>query len=124
LNTGSDREVAKGSVVQKKDDDPELTDALSGAHGLQLAITKETNRHAEAMHKANLGFVGRAIGGEANAPVVVACIATLFGLICAVGCWIAAAKYPDAFDFWGKQAERSIAFSGAALAFIFGRGSK
>jgi hypothetical protein len=65
LSTGSERESAKGSVVQRTDDDPELTDALSGAHGLQLAITKETNRHAEFMHKANLGYVGRAIGGEA-----------------------------------------------------------
>ncbi|MCK1650473.1 hypothetical protein IVA88_03350 [Bradyrhizobium sp. 149] len=124
MSTASKREEAKGSVVQKTDSDPELTDALTGAHGFQLALTKETNRHAETMHKQNLGFFGRALGGEATAPVVIACLATIFGLLCAAGCWTVAAKFPDVADFWGKQAERCMGFSAAALAFIFGRGSK
>jgi hypothetical protein len=118
------RESAKGAVVQKTTADPELAEVLSGAHKLQLDLTKEANRHALAMHKSELGFIGRALGGPANAPVVVACIALLCGVAVYVGCLYAASQFADQADFWGKQGERVLAFAGAALAFIFGRGSK
>jgi len=67
LNTGLNREDAKGAIIQRDNDDPELDAVLSSAHHLQLHLIKETNRHSEAMRKTELGFFGRIIGGEATA---------------------------------------------------------
>jgi hypothetical protein len=85
---------------------------------------KEQNRHVEAKMRSDLGFLGRAFGGEKNAPTFVAMIAMLAGLLgAAVGTYMVA-KDPFASEFWGKYIERAIAFASASLAFIFGRGSK
>jgi hypothetical protein len=124
LNTGLNRADAKGAIIQRDRDDPELDAVLSSAHQLQLHLAKETNRHDEAMRRAELGLFGRIIGGEATAPFVVAAIAVFAGFLAAGGSWFMAAWEPNQAEFWAKQAERGISVASAAIAFIFGRGSK
>ena len=122
----SDRKAAKGSVVKKEVDDPELEEALSAATKHQLELKKEDNRHREQMHAQDIGVFGWAFGGEKSAPVYIAAIATLFGLAGAAFCWFQASGVQEvaSIDFWSTKAERAIAFSGATLAYIFGRGGK
>lgn len=126
----SERSAAKSAIKQKSQDDPELDAVLSSGHDLQLKITQEQNRHAEAMHKADIGFLGRAFGGEKSAPTYIAFLAMVAGLVGAFFCWsqaIGSAEHvvtAEVADYWSKQAERALAFGGAALAFIFGRGAK
>jgi hypothetical protein len=124
LNTGLNREDAKGAIIQRDNDDPELDAVLSSAHHLQLHLIKETNRHSEAMRKTELGFFGRIIGGEATAPFVVATFVVFLGFLAAASSWFMAAWEPNQAEFWAKQAERGISVASAAVAFIFVRGSK
>jgi len=126
----SDRSAAKGAIEESSPDDPELDAALSSGHDLQLKLAQEQNRHTEAMHKADIGFLGRAFGGEKSAPTYIAFIAMVAGLAGATFCWMQAvgtAENPisiETAEFWSKQAERALSFGAAALAFIFGRGAK
>ena len=117
-----DRKAAKGSVVKKGDEDPELDDAFGAAHKLQLSLAQENNRHTETMRRHDLGFFGRAFGGEKSAPTFIAAIAALFGVV-GVGYSIYAGNMGNA-EIWSQQTERLLAFTVACLAFIFGRGAK
>ncbi|HYP57344.1 MAG TPA: hypothetical protein VEQ35_03560 [Beijerinckia sp.] len=101
-----------------------MEEVLNAASKFQLEIVKENNRHIEATIAHDLGFFGRAFGGEKSAPTHVALIAMLFGLAGAGVSFYMAAHDGTAVEFWGKQIERSVAFASTALAFIFGRGSK
>lgn len=118
------RDIAKRSIVVKDDEDSELESAFSQGRDLSLEILKENNRHSADMLHKELGAFGRIIGGEATAPTVSALIVVGFGSVAAVGCWVAAAHLPDQAEFWAKQAERCLGLGSAALAFIFGKGSK
>ncbi|WP_027037558.1 hypothetical protein [Mesorhizobium ciceri] len=122
----SERSAAKKAIKTESQDDPELADAISTAHDYQLKLTQENNRHVEALRKQDLGFFGRAFGGEKSAPTYIASIAALIGLFGAGYCLTMAASIHDAafVDFWSKQTERLVAFAVASLTFIFGRGSK
>jgi hypothetical protein len=124
LSTESNREDAKSAIIHRDENDPELDDVISSAHQLQLHLFKERNRHNEAMQKIELGFFGRIIGGEATAPFVVATIVVFLGFLAAGASWFMAAWEPNQAEFWAKQAERGISVASAAVAFIFGRGSK
>jgi hypothetical protein len=117
-----DRETAKKSISSKETTDPELDDALKSAKDFQLNILKENNRHLETTHKANLGFFGRAFGGENAAPTFIALTAMIVALVGIGFAYHMAAEVPANAEFWGKQAERMIGFASACLAFIFGRG--
>jgi len=119
-----DRDSAKNSISDRETSDPEMEYALNSASKFQLEIVKENNRHVEAKIAHDLGFFGRAFGGEKSAPTYVALVAMLLGLFGAGVSIYMAAHDADSIEFWGKQIERSIAFASAALAFIFGRGSK
>jgi hypothetical protein len=120
----TDRELAKKSITGSSETDPEFRKALSDAQSLQLELEKEKNRHNETMRLTDLGAGGRLLGGEKNAPTVVAGMAAAFGGVAFCGCLLAAARYPDMNEFWGKNAERALAFSAASIAYIFGRGTK
>lgn len=120
----SDREKAKSAIVAREKDDPELGAALHEGKNLQLEILKETNRHDEAMRGHELGFFGRILGGESTAPTVIAALVVLLGFVTFVACLYAASQYPDHADFWAKQGERGLGVGAAALAYLFGRGSK
>ena len=115
------RKAAKDSVVKKGDDDPELDDALVAAHKLQLGLTQENNRHAEAMRRHDLGFFGRAFGGERSAPTYIAAIGALLGAI-GTGITLLIGTPAEAAG-WTEQTEKLLAFTSTCLAFIFGRGT-
>jgi hypothetical protein len=120
----SERDKAKKSITRRDSNEPELDDALTQAHALQhkLALQTEDNRHREAMRVAELGWVGRIIGGEATASLTVAFIVVCSGLISAAWCLaIAAYSSTAAADFWAKQSERSVAVTMTALSYIFGK---
>jgi len=126
----SDRSAAKKAIKQTSDDDPELDAAFSSAHDLQLRLTQESNRHEEAMRKTDIGFLGRAFGGEKSAPTYIALLVTLLGLGGAFYCWFQVAgaqgtpSGAEMVEFWSKQVERALAFAAASVAYIFGRGGK
>lgn len=106
-----------------------MEEAINSASRFQLEVLKENNRHIEAKIRHDLGVFGRAFGGEKSAPTYVALVAMVSGLAAVGVSFYMAAHAPEVnnaeyVDFWGKQIERSIAFASAALAFIFGRGSK
>ncbi|KRB61384.1 hypothetical protein ASE04_21190 [Rhizobium sp. Root708] len=119
-----DRKAAKESIQAKSGDDAEFDEAQVGAHDFQLKIAQENNRHAETMGRQDLGFLGRALGGEKTAPTYIAFFVMVAGLAGTFYCWSQAGATGDATGFWSSQAERALAFSASALAYIFGRGNK
>jgi hypothetical protein len=120
----SDRKAAKEAIQSSSAQDAELEEVLSGAHNYQLRLTQENNRHAEAMRKADIGFLGRAFGGEKSAPTYIAFLVTVAGLAGTGFCWYKAGVPGATTEFWSTQAERAVAFAASALAYIFGRGAK
>jgi hypothetical protein len=117
----SEREEAKQSVTASQKTDPELRDALGTAHQFQIDLVKEQNRHAEAQTKARLGWFGRLLGGEANAPIVVAAIAALLGFAFSGACLILAYKDPPNNGFYSDWSGRAFAIATTSLGFIFGK---
>ena len=119
----SEREKAKKAIKTTESKDPELTDALASASELQHKITAENNRHKEALQQAELGWVGRLLGGDKIAPIAIASLVVLVGLLGAALSGYAASESqrPDSADFWSKMVERSIAMVLTGLSFIFGR---
>lgn len=120
----SEREVAKGAITERDDIDPELKEALSQASGFQLDVTKENNRHREHQRAQELGLIGKLIGGEQNAPGAVALFVVLVGYLSAIGCMVAAGIDHDQAAFWSQQVERGFGVGSAALAYLFGKGTK
>jgi hypothetical protein len=117
----SERQSAKSSITARKTDEPELDATIHSAQSLahELNIKIEENRHQETMHRASLGAIGRFLGSEA--PTSVAFIAVCAGLVSFLACLGFAFYNSTNSDFWGKQAERSLAFTMSALSFIFGK---
>jgi hypothetical protein len=117
-----DRESAKKSISSKSTDDPELDEAIRAGRDFQLSILKENNRHTEEMKQKELGFFGRAFGGEKSAPTFIAAIGALLGEIGA-GYTLVDIQGENTAA-WTQQTEKLLAFTSACLAFIFGRGTK
>jgi hypothetical protein len=118
------RGTAKQAMHDREHSDPELDETLAAGTRLQLDLVKENNRHAEANASRELGFLGKAFGGEKSAPTFVALVAVIAGVVgYGTAMWLASQDAASA-EFWGTQMERALAFASAALAFIFGRGSK
>ena len=122
---GSERAAAKKAITEREENDPELGQTLTTAHQLQLELAKETNRHTEAKIASELGFFGRLIGGEKTAPVVIALIVVLIGFGIGIGCLIAAGNAAaEQVALYDKYTERGFAIGTAALANLFGKGSR
>lgn len=120
----SEREKAKSAITVREQDDPELGAALHEGQNYQLEMIRENNRHSEAMRGHDLGFFGRILGGENTAPTVIAALVVLLGFATFVACLFAASQYSDQAEFWAKQGERGLGVGAAALAYLFGKGSK
>ncbi|WP_105437683.1 hypothetical protein [Neorhizobium sp. T25_13] len=119
-----DRKAAKEAIQAKSGDDAEFDEAQVRAHDFQLKIAQENNRHEETMRRHDLGFLGRAFGGEKSAPTYIAFLVMVAMMMGAFYCWSRAGEAGQATEFWSAQAERAIAFAASALAYIFGRGNK
>lgn len=118
------RKAAKEAITDKGQNDPELDQTLKEAHNFQLELLKENNFHARQMNQANLGFIGKILGDGKNTQMFIAMLAVGAGVVLFIGCLFCAYKSPENSDFWSKQGERALAFAAAALAYIFGAGSK
>lgn len=119
----SDRDGALSSATAVEETDSELGEVLAQANNLHLELVKENNRHKEQMASGERGWFGQFLGGERNAPTVVAFIAlVLFSAIGSV-CLAAAYNNPETGTFWGDHARNAFALATGALGFIFGRGS-
>jgi len=76
------------------------------------------------MFKHELGAAGRLLGGEKNAPVIIAAVVVLLGMVAFFCCLVAESRYAANAQFWAQQGERGLGLSGAALGYIFGKGVK
>jgi hypothetical protein len=120
----SDRSDAKHAIEEPENNDPELNDVLQNASRFRIDLVKENNRHKEAMAGGERGFFGRALGGERMAPTIIAFLATTAGLLVWAWCLFQSSVDGQPAAFWAAQGERALAFAGASLGFIFGRGLK
>lgn len=122
----SDRDNAKKAIKNSDSDEPEFSAALSDGKDLQHSIAIENNRHKEAMRAHDLGVMGKIFGSEAYAPIWIAGIVALAGVLMAIFCIFQGSRSmePNSADFWSKQVERCFAFAASALTFIFGRSGR
>lgn len=117
MSTEFNRAAAKGAIVTKTTDDPELDAALGSAHQLQLGLAKENHRHTEKMRSV----FSRIFGADDNVGAYVAASCAVFGLCLLAFCFWEAHSDIQMSDMWSKQSERVIGFVTACLAFIFGK---
>jgi hypothetical protein len=87
-----------------------------------LALKAADHAHAEKTQAAELGWLGKCLGGEKSAPTSIAFLAVLIGSFIALLSLGLAARF-DSPNFMNAF-ERSLAFVSACLAFIFGRGTR
>ncbi|MGA2850835.1 MAG: hypothetical protein ABSE46_17690 [Terracidiphilus sp.] len=119
----SERDKAKSAITRTDSTDPELAAALAEGKQEQYRITVENNRHKEAIQAGELGRMGQWLGGEKMAPIVIAAIVVVAGLLGAFlsGYMASTSQRPDAADYWYRMVQTSLALSASALSFIFGR---
>lgn len=87
-------------------------------------FNKDAASHDHNMRSLELGFMGRLIGASASTPTHIACVGVIGGLLLCAASLAASYFAPEAkAASWLAVFEHSLAFTGAALAFIFGRGS-
>jgi hypothetical protein len=122
----SERDTAKKAIKDTEATEPEFTAALAQGQEQQHRITTENNRHKEFMRTTDLGWFGRAFGGEVNAPFAIAALVVICGVLGAflAGYMASKSQRPDAADYWSKQVERSAALAMTSLSFIFGRSGR
>jgi hypothetical protein len=122
----SERDRAKNAIKRTDSTDPELNAALAEGTELQHLLMMEVNRHKETMRSVELGWIGRVVGGEANAPVAVATIVVVAGIAGAsLSVWMASQSLrPESSEYWSKMVERFLALTISGLSFIFGRSGR
>jgi hypothetical protein len=121
----SERDQAKRAITGKDSDDPELAAKLADA-SLEYQIAVENNRSKEAIHNSDLGRIGKWFGSEKSAPIAIAGIVTVAGILGAFlsGYVASRSQTPDSAEYWSKMVERSIAVAFSSMTFIFGRSGK
>jgi len=122
----SERDRAKNAIKRTDSTDPELNAALAEGTELQHLLMIEVNRHKETMRSVELGWIGRVLGGEANAPIAVATIVVVAGIVGAsLSVWMASQSLrPESSEYWSKMVERFLALTISGLSFIFGRSGR
>ena len=122
----SERDAAKKAVKEKDPTDLDLNVALADGRQEQHRITVENNRHKEAMQSAELGRLGRWLGGEKSAPIAIAATVVIAGVLGAFlsGYMASRSQRSDSAEYWSKMVERSLALTLSGLSFIFGRSGR
>lgn len=120
----SERNAAKAAIQDSNSNDLDLSGTLGDAHQFKIELVKEENRHRESQTKSELGWFGRALGGEATAPIVIAALAALLGFIFAFVCLVLAAFDVKNGSFYSDWSTRAFAITTTAIGFIFGKKSK
>lgn len=110
------RDAARSATHDRDGDDPDLKRNLQAAVELQhqLDDKKETHRHREARFDKLIEL----------APVIIAAIVVVLGFAVFIGAMFEASWQAKQAEFWAKQGERGISTAVAALAYIFGKGTK
>jgi hypothetical protein len=119
----SERDEAKLAIREPVETDPELNQVLGEAGQFQIDLLKERHRHAEKLRTTELGWLGKAFGGERNAPTGIAALAMIISFTGSVICLYLAAKNPESKDFLLDWSGRTLAIGTTALGFIFGQRS-
>lgn len=119
-----DRSAAKAGILSKDPSDPELSEAMSRARGLEATLAGHD--HERQMRDKELGWVGRFIGGERNAPMTVAATALILSLI-GFGAihWIVAFTPLAAERIAAliSAADKCLALATLALGYVCGKSS-
>ncbi|HUA98413.1 MAG TPA: hypothetical protein VMA34_08820 [Terracidiphilus sp.] len=118
-------EVLKAVVEQETTQPTKLETAISDASN-EAERTKRLEleqKHALAKLHAELGVFGRIFGGEPHAPIVIAFIVVVFGLLTSAGLWWFAFQ-TGSREFWSGEAHIALGAATTALGYVFGRGSK
>lgn len=110
------RDAVRHATQDREGDDPDLKRNLQAAVQLQhqLDEQKETHRHREARYDKLIEL----------APVIIAAVVVVLGFGVFIGAMYAASRQQAQSEFWAKQGERGISTAVAALAYIFGKGTK
>jgi hypothetical protein len=99
-----------------------LRTAQDQARELEAVIAG--HQHAQNMRDKELGFVGRIIGGEKNAPTTVAAIAFILSMLAFIAAQLVAAygvvQEPRVVAFLGA-ADKCLAIATLALGYICGK---
>ncbi len=118
------RQLAKQGITGSEDQEPEVQNAITVGHQLQLDLLREKNRHKEALQAAELGRIGRLVGAESAASITLASAVVALGFIGVITGYIIAAVRPGSQEFWGKEIGWSYGAISSAMAFVFGRSTK
>jgi hypothetical protein len=112
----TDRDIARADTPSPQPTDADVAAEISQGVRLQhdLDKKKEDNRHAEVRLDKRIEM----------APVTIAAAVVALGFIAFFAAMVAASWYGQHAEFWAKQGERGIGIATAALAYIFGKGSK
>ena len=107
-----------------KEDDP--GDSPPGVDGdlEKTFFNAEKGAHDQQMRKIELGLIGCWLGGERNAPISIALVCILAGIVFAIGCLLATFLASSSADLWSRSFERSLAFICVVIAYVFGRGGR
>ena len=117
------RSNAKEGITKTEDEEPELQNAITVGHQLQLDLLREKNRHRETIQKQELGWIGRFFGGENTASLGLAFAAVFLGFLGVVLGYVMAALQPISQAFGGKEIGFAYTLISSALSFVFGRSS-
>ena len=129
MASSSERNGALQAVEEPEGSDPELESQLHVSAHYQLELQKEKHRHAEDMRKGErdhevkirqmeMGWIGRLVGGERQAPISIAMIVVVVG---ALIMWASYRLYPALG--WQLMFQTGGALVSGALGYIFGRAS-
>jgi hypothetical protein len=73
--------------------------------------------------RAELGWFGIIFGADPHAPIVLAFIVVVCGMITSAGLWWIA-YMTGVREFWSGEAHIALGAVTTALGYVFGRGSK
>lgn len=115
-----ERIAAKARVRATQENDTEFDQAL-----LRSQETEAKLAHSRQMRGLELGFIGRWLGGEHNAPLALAGGAVVFSLVIYILCLIAAGLYDkERAQYFAAAADKILAFATGAMGFVFGKAGK
>lgn len=95
----------------------------SAAKAFELQSREAKRRHKREMRAKELGWLGRFLGGERSAPLTLAFLAIVAGIVCVILALVLEAFCPADSSVWNKAIDGSLTIISTALAYAFGRGS-
>lgn len=112
-----------GEIPSLREDEPGRSPPNVSGGREEDFFNKDAASHDERMKRLEMGWLGRAIGVTPHIATHIACLSIFAGIVLCIACLAGAyvTSVSSTADFLKAFAERSLAFSAAALAFVFGR---